>query len=101
MVSNLLPSALDSNRWLRVWGLPILRWNHKSFNEIGDYCGRLVMVDLQTKSITNISYARIKVEADLQNYIPRHMVITIGEEEFDLLLEVEMSLGSFGSQLAA
>lgn len=73
-ITKLAPAVLDSNRWIRVWGLPLTSWSHDSFQRIGDYCGHLTMMDLTTVSRSILSYARIKVEAESLNCNPRHMI---------------------------
>lgn len=97
LITKLVPAVLNSNRWVQVWGSPLTVLSHDFFHRIGDYCGRLVAVDSETKSKSVISYARIKVEADSLNCIPRHMILSIGDEDFNLLLEVEMGLGMEGA----
>lgn len=53
-------------------------------------------MDANTRTSSIISYACIKVEAESINQIPKHMVLSLGEDNFDLLVEVEMGIGFFG-----
>lgn len=94
---KLIPSTVSGNRWIRILGLPLNAWKNEVFKKIGDYCGKFLTVDSITRSKTMISYARILVEVESINQIHRHMVISLEEVDFDLLVEVEMGLGHLGS----
>lgn len=91
-ITKLLSSIMEGNRWIRVWGIPLSAWNGEIFRKIGEYCGKLLMVDLKTSNRASISYACLKVEVESLNQIPRHMLLLIRAQQFDLYLEVKMGL---------
>ncbi|RVW54132.1 hypothetical protein CK203_092209 [Vitis vinifera] len=55
------PNAVET--WVRVVGLPLHFWCFEVFKSIGDGCGGFLAVDEGTKSMSELQWARILVEA--------------------------------------
>lgn len=87
--SKIHSSALRGNRWIKVWGLPVMAWTNKIFNKIGEYCGCLAVVNSKTKNKDFLPFARLKIKPENLNSIPRHMEVSWLNASCDILIDVE------------
>lgn len=85
--TKLQPALMTDKGRIRIWGIPLSAWNDEIFQRIGGYCKKTLTVDAKTKRKTNISFAHIKVKTKSINQIPHHMILSIGEDTFDLVLD--------------
>ena len=71
--------------WVRVVGLLLHFWSLEVFKRIGDGCGGFIVVDEETKSMSELQWARILVKrADWE--VPNSIHIVLGSGCFSLQL---------------
>lgn len=85
-------SAIASNHWIRVWGLPLSECSSDSFAKIGRCCGGLLEVDQRMAHKEVVFTIHLKVVFSSLNDIPRLLQWQVGEQMFSLVIEVEKPL---------
>ncbi|RVW59532.1 hypothetical protein CK203_104799 [Vitis vinifera] len=78
--------------WVRVVGLPLHFWSQEAFRKIGDCCGGLVAVDVNTANFKELRWARISVRYEGVEW-PSTMQVVVGSLCYALQLWWEVKPG--------
>lgn len=72
------------NRWVGIDGLPPSWWNRHALKVIGNKLGGLVEIADETRDLTFLSFARIKVRGLSDGFIPSYIVLPNGSDSVTL-----------------
>ncbi|TYK24535.1 hypothetical protein E5676_scaffold266G00770 [Cucumis melo var. makuwa] len=73
--------------WIKVRGVPLHAWNLESFIQIGDACGGFVEVAKETRELTDIFEASIKIKDNYSGFIPAYIKL-FDKEEHSFIVQV-------------
>ncbi|KAA0040039.1 hypothetical protein E6C27_scaffold366G00060 [Cucumis melo var. makuwa] len=73
--------------WIKVRGVPLHAWNLESFIQIGDACGGFVEVAKETRELTDIFEASIKIKDNYTGFIPAYIKL-FDKEEHSFIVQV-------------
>ncbi|KAA0044333.1 hypothetical protein E6C27_scaffold46G00570 [Cucumis melo var. makuwa] len=66
--------------WIKVRGVPLHAWNLESFIQIGDACGGFMEVAKETRELTDLIEASIRVKDNYSGFIPAFIKLFDKEE---------------------
>uniref|UniRef100_A0A9I9CJ01 DUF4283 domain-containing protein n=1 Tax=Cucumis melo TaxID=3656 RepID=A0A9I9CJ01_CUCME len=73
--------------WIKVRGVPLHAWNLESFTQIGDACGGFIEVAKETRELTDIIEASIRIKDNYSGFIPAFIKL-FDKEEHSFIIQV-------------
>nr|ADN33672.1 hypothetical protein [Cucumis melo subsp. melo] len=73
--------------WIKVRAVPLHAWNLESFVQIGDACGGFMEVAKETRELTDLIEASIRVKDNYSGFIPAFIKL-IDKEERSYIIQV-------------
>uniref|UniRef100_A0A9I9EB69 DUF4283 domain-containing protein n=1 Tax=Cucumis melo TaxID=3656 RepID=A0A9I9EB69_CUCME len=83
-LSKVIPSY---EGWIKVRGVPLHAWNLESFIQIGDACGGFIKVAKETRELTDIIEASIRIKDNYSGLIPAFIKL-FDKEEHSFIIQV-------------